>query len=134
MSAVEPEAMVLAFNDAITRRDLPTLGALMTEDHTLVTGTEAPVEGREACLVAWRRFFELVPEYRNDFERVWSEGRVVWMEGRSVSPDERLDGPAIWRATVEGTRIREWCVDVDTPEGRRRLGHDARPDARGPSL
>jgi len=47
------------------------------------------------------------------------------MTGRSVSADERLNGPAIWKAVVEGRRIREWHVDEDTPEGRQRLGHDA---------
>ena len=117
--------VVEEFNHAITSRDLARLGELMTEHHTLVTGTEDPVEGKEACLLAWRRFFELLPDYRNVFERVWSKGEVVWMCGRSVSSDERLNGPAIWKAVVEGRRIREWCVDEDTPEGRQRLGHDA---------
>ena len=97
----------------------------MTEDHTLITGTEDPVEGKEACLFAWRQFFELLPDYRNVFERVWSVGEVVRMSGRSVSTDESLNGPAIWKAVVDGKRIREWCVDEDTPEGRLRLGHDA---------
>ena len=112
-------------NDAIASRDLTRLGELMTEDHTLITGTEDPVEGKEACLSAWRQFFELVPDYRNVFERVWSVGEVVRMSGRSVSTDESLNGPAIWKAVVDGKRTREWCVDEDTPEGRLRLGHDA---------
>jgi hypothetical protein len=103
----------------------------MTEDHTLITGTEDPVDGREACLFAWRQFFELFPDYRNAFERVWAVGRVVRMSGRSVCTDERLNGPAIWKAVVEGTRVREWYVDEDTPEGRRRLGHDSGDDWRG---
>jgi hypothetical protein len=113
------------FNNAISSRDLTRLGELMTEDHTLVTGNEDPVEGKEACLLAWKQFFELLPEYRNVFERVWSTGEVVRMCGRSVSTDERLNGPAIWKAIVEGNRVREWYVDGDTPEGRRRLGHDS---------
>lgn len=117
--------LVDEFNNAISSRDLSRLGELMTEDHTLITGTEEPVKGKEACLFAWRQFFEMLPDYRNVLERVWSVGQVVWMSGRSVSTDERLNGPAIWKAVVEGTRIREWHVDEDTPEGRRRLDHDA---------
>jgi len=116
------------FNNAITSRDLTRLGELMTEDHTLITGTEYPVEGKEACLSAWRQFFELLPDYRNVFESVWSVREVVRMCGRSVSTDERLNGPAIWKAVVEGKRIREWRVDEDTPEGRRRLGHVSSED------
>jgi len=124
MRASPIQAVALAFNEAITNRDLSRLEELMTDDHTLITGAGDPVKGKEACLSAWRQFFELLPDYRNVFERVWSEGDVVRMYGRSLSADERLDGPAIWKAVVEGTRIREWYVDEDTPEGRRRLGPD----------
>jgi hypothetical protein len=121
----DPRDVAEEFNNAITSRDPSKLGELMTEDHSLITGIEDPVKGKEACLVAWRQFFELLPDYRNVFDRVWSVGQVVRMCGRSVSTDERLNGPAIWKAVVEGKHIREWHVDEDTPEGRRRLGHDA---------
>jgi hypothetical protein len=120
----DPRDVVEEFNSAIASRDLSRLGELMTEDHRLITGTEDPVKGKEACLAAWRQFFDLLPDYRNVFDRVWSVGQVARMCGRSVSTDERLNGPAIWKAVVEGTQIREWHVDEDTPEGRRRLGHD----------
>ena len=116
------------FNNAISSRDLSRLGELMTEDHRLITGTGDPVIGKEACISAWRQFFEVLPDYRNVFERVWSVGEVVRMRGRSVCTDERLNGPAIWKAVVEGPRISEWHVDEDTREGRRRLGHDAGED------
>jgi hypothetical protein len=121
----DPRDVVEEFNNAITSRNLPRLGELMTEDHSLTTGTEDPVKGKEACLVAWRQFFELLPDYRNVFDRMWAVGQVARMSGRSISTDERVNGPAIWKAVVEGTQIREWHVDEDTPEGRRRLGHDA---------
>jgi len=117
--------VAVEFNNAITSRDLSRLEELMTEDHTLITGTGDPVNGKEACISAWKQFFELLPDYRNVLERVWSVGQVVRMRGRSVCADECLNGPAIWKAVVEGTRISEWHVDEDTPEGRRRLGHDA---------
>lgn len=120
--------VALEFNDAISNRDLARLEELMTDDHTLVTGTGDPVKGRGACICAWREFFELLPDYRNVFERVRSVGQVVRMRGRSVCTDERLNGPAIWKAVVEGTRVSEWHVDEDTAEGRRRLGHDAGED------
>ena len=97
----------------------------MTEDHKLITGSEDPVDGKEACIRAWRQFLKLVPDYGNILERVWSVGQVVRMRGRSVCTDGHLSGPAIWKAVAKGKRIREWHVDEDTPEGRRRLGHDA---------
>ena len=128
MRSADARNVAEEFNDAITSRDLTRLGELMTEDHTLITGTGDPVDGKEACISAWRQFFELLPGYRNVFERVWSVGQVVQMRGRSVCTDERLNGPAIWKAVVEGARISEWHVDEDTPEGQRRLGHDAGED------
>lgn len=124
MTSADPRDVVAEFNNAISRRDLPRLGELMTEDHRLITGTGDPVKGKEACLSAWRKFFKLLPDYRNVFQRVWSVGGVVRMRGRSVCTDQRLNGPAIWKAVVQGTRISEWHVDEDTPEGRQRLGHD----------
>lgn len=105
--------------------------ALRGRSEALVNGTENAVRAKEACLSAWSQFFELVPDYRNVLERVWSVGQVVWMCGRSVSTDDRLNGPAIWQAVVEGTQAREWHVDEDTPEERRRLGHDAGEDRMG---
>jgi ketosteroid isomerase-like protein len=128
MRSAHVRNVAVEFNNAITSRDLTRLRELMTEDHTLITGTEDPVNGKEACMDSWRQFFELLPDYRNVFERVWSVGQVVRMCGHSICTDERLNGPAIWMAVVEGTRIREWHVDEDTPEGLRRLGHDAGAD------
>ena len=128
MSSANARDLAVEFNNAISSRDLSRLGDLMTEDHILITGTGDPVNGKEACISTWSQFFELLPDYRNVFERVWSVGQVVRMRGRSVCSDERLNGPAIWKAVVEGAGISEWHVDEDTPEGRRRLGHDAGED------
>ena len=128
MRPMHAREVAVAFNHAITTRDLARLEELMTEDHTLMTGTGDPVRGKVACIEAWGQFFELLPDYRNVFERAWSVGEVVWMCGRSESSDERLNGPAIWKAVVEGTRIREWYVDEDTPAGRRRLGLEVREE------
>jgi ketosteroid isomerase-like protein len=125
------EGVVLAFNEAINGRNLERLTELMTEDHRLITGTAEPVVGKEACRRAWGQFFELCPDYQNVFEGIESEGSVVRIRGRSSSSDRRLSGPAIWAAVIEGRRVREWCVDEDTPEGWRRLGFDP-PDPATP--
>ena len=120
--STDVESVVVEFNQAINGRDLRRLSELMTEDHKLITGTEEPVIGKQACTRAWGQFFELYPDYQNVFEEVRSEGSVVRIRGRSICTDERLKGRAIWAAVVEGTRVREWRVDEDTPEGWRRLG------------
>ncbi|NJD09141.1 MAG: nuclear transport factor 2 family protein [Gemmatimonadetes bacterium] len=119
---MDARALVLRFNRAINSRDLGELAALMADDHRLVTGSEAPVIGKAACLHAWARFFELVPDYRNVFEVVEAEGGTVRVAGHSASRDERLNGPALWVAQVAPSGVREWRVCSDTPEHRKDLG------------
>ena len=61
-------AVVLAFNEAISRRDRAALGALMTECHRFVDSAGATVDGRDACLTAWQGFFDSFPDYRKVFD------------------------------------------------------------------
>ena len=57
MKLLETE-VVIDFNEAINRRDLDDLVALMTEDHRFVDPGGSTVAGRDACRVAqvveWR--------------------------------------------------------------------------------
>jgi ketosteroid isomerase-like protein len=131
MRATDAENVVVRFNDAINRRDLGSLAELMTEDHTLIAGEEEPISGRETCLRAWERFFELLPDYRNVFQEVRAQGALVRVRGRSICSDECLNGPAIWTAVVEGRRVREWRVHEDTPRNRGELGFDDIPTFTG---
>ena len=112
-----------AFNDAINRRDVASLGELMTDDHAFIDSAGHAVSGRDAVLEAWTGFFRAFRDYRN----VWSElelrGDTVVAIGHSVCATEaKLDGPAIWTATVRGGRVALWRVHDDTREHRVRLG------------
>jgi ketosteroid isomerase-like protein len=118
----------LAFNDAITRRDLAALAGLMTDDHTFVDSGDNVLAGKEDVLNAWRGFFEAFPDYRNVWADVALIGDVVVATGNSVCATEpQLDGPAIWTASIRGDRVSEWRVHEDTPESRARLGLPAEP-------
>ena len=95
----------------------------MTDDHTFIDSAGAVLSGRDAVLEAWRGFFEAFPGYRNVWAELTSRGDVLTATGRSVCANEpRLDGPAIWKATVRGDRVAEWRVYEDTPENRTALG------------
>jgi ketosteroid isomerase-like protein len=54
-------AVVIAFNEAINDRDLAALTELMTESHRFIDSAGATVDGRNACVEAWRGFFESFP-------------------------------------------------------------------------
>jgi ketosteroid isomerase-like protein len=107
----DPVAVVLAFNEAINRRDLAALAELMTEMHQFIDTEGATVDGRDACIEAWRGFFESFPDYRNEFDDVSDAGAgVVVARGRSVCSFVPLVGPAEWRAVVLGGRVDVWKV------------------------
>jgi ketosteroid isomerase-like protein len=105
------KSVVTAFNDAINARDVEVLGALMTADHRFIDSEGHTVDGKEACLEAWRGFFAAFPDYRNVFERLDTRGDgAVEIEGYSFCSEPLLDGPARWRAVVRDGLIAEWQV------------------------
>lgn len=105
------EALVRAFNDAINRRDLDALAALMTPTHRFIDTSGADIDGKDACIDAWRRFFTAFPDYRNFFDevRTAANGRVE-VHGRSECSVPELDGPALWQVSVRDGFIDEWHV------------------------
>lgn len=107
----DDKALVLVFNDAINRRDLDALAGLMTPAHRFIDTSGAEIEGKDACVDAWRRFFEAFPDYRNFFDeiRALGNGRVEVL-GRSECSVPELDGPALWQVSVRDGFIDEWRV------------------------
>jgi hypothetical protein len=113
----------VAFNDAINRRDLESLGELMTDGHTFIDADDNVFSGKDEVLDAWRGFFAAFPDYRNDWSKLIPIGSRLIAVGRSVCSNEpALEGPAIWTATIADDKVSEWRVYEDTPANRRRLG------------
>lgn len=114
-------ATVVAFNEAINARDLAALGRLMHERHRFIDSAGATIEGKAACLQAWRGFFAAFPDYRNVFDEIRRDTTgAVQVRGRSECSTPALDGPARWRALVKDGLVLQWQVsDVGT--------HDAGP-------
>jgi len=120
-TTMTPEQLVRAFNDAINQQSLDSLSALMTEDHRFVDPAEAVVDGKAACLDAWRSFFAAFPDYRNHFETIRAVGDEVVVDGYSTCSVPALAGPARWHVLTRSRSIREWRVtDPDDPARCRR--------------
>jgi ketosteroid isomerase-like protein len=119
-----PDLTLIAvrFNENINRRDLDGLADLMSEDHRFVDSEGDVLEGKAACVAAWRGFFAAFPDYRNVFDQLSASTRVVTILGHSECSEPALAGPAIWTATIQHAKVAEWRVYVDTPEVRKALG------------
>jgi hypothetical protein len=112
-------AVVMAFNEAINRRDLAALTALMTESHRFIDAAGASVDGRIACREAWRGFFESFPDYRNVFDAVVEVGDgVVAVRGRSECSFVPLDAAAEWHAVVLDAHVDVWQVSEPASDAR----------------
>ena len=115
-------AVVHSFNEAINDRDLAGLARLMTTSHRFIDSEGTAVHGRDACIDAWRGFFETFPDYRNVFEDVSDEGDgVVVVHGRSECSFAPLDGQADWRVVVLDGLVDVWQVSdpgVTPPRGQ----------------
>lgn len=115
--------VALEFNDAINRRDLDALVALMTDDYRFVDSTGATFDGRARGREIWKGFFAAFPDYTNHFETVVERGDVVTVAGRSSCKDARLAGPALVH-NDQRRSDRRVARHKDTPGRRRELGLD----------
>lgn len=122
MSPSQHIELVSQFNDCINRQDIARLAEFMTDDHALIDSAGGSVRGKEAVLAAWRGFFKAFSDYRNVFEQYHCRGGLIVISGCSTCSDKRLDGPAIWTATLRRGKLSEWRVYEDTRENRQRLG------------
>jgi ketosteroid isomerase-like protein len=104
-------ATVVAFNEAINARNLDVLGELMHDRHRFIDSAGATIEGKAACLEAWRGFFDAFPDYRNVFDDIRSDAAgAVQVRGRSECSTPALEGPARWLALVEDGLVLQWQV------------------------
>ena len=85
---------VIAFNDAINRRDLDSLSALMADGHAFIDSDDNVLAGRTEVLEAWTGFFRSFPDYRNEWSKVVRVGGTLVALGRSIcSTEPALAGP-----------------------------------------
>ena len=114
--ATDAVNLVVSFNEAINAGNVAALAELMTDTHRFIDAAGTAVEGRAACLAAWRGFFDAFPDYRNVFDTVDDVGSaVVIARGRSECSFAALQGPATWRAVVRDGLVDVWQVSEPAP-------------------
>jgi ketosteroid isomerase-like protein len=117
-----PESVARAFVEAINRRSVEELVALMTEDHVFIDGAGSRGEGREKMKAGWEGYFHMVPDYEVVVDETFADGNVVVMVGRAegtyavegnLLPENRWQAPAAWRALIREGLVAEWRVYAD---------------------
>lgn len=119
---IDPKKIVIEFNHCINNRDIGGLEQLMADNHSFIDSANTVMSGKISCLDAWRGFFQRFPDYKNHFNDMEIINHVVVIVGHSTCSDRILDGPAIWTAKIEDSKVVEWRVYEDTDKNRQLLG------------
>ncbi len=117
--------VVKAFIDAINAHDITSLGNLMTQDHTFIDGSGGITTGRDTIIAGWPQYYDMFPDYVVNVELILQEGPLVGIFGSTsgtyngkegMKPENKVGGPAAWKATVENGKIKVWQVYADYTE------------------
>jgi ketosteroid isomerase-like protein len=128
---------VRLFNQAINRHDVERLCSLMAADHAFIDSGGTVTTGVNVMKDGWRDFFEMFPDYRNEFSGYLQNGDTVMAFGRAsgtyngkrgLVPENRITMPAAWRAIVQHGRVLEWQVYADWSEGGKTIEEDERAE------
>ena len=121
MATIDIISIVEKFNDFINNQDIDGLADLMSEDHVFIDRDGKSYGPKSFMVDGWTDFFKMFPEYKNTFEKYNSFENNVYILGFAYwSKDEPYD-PVIWTGKIEGNKIKEWQIYVDTPENRKKF-------------
>lgn len=85
--------VVLAFNEALNRHDVPAMIRLMSEDCLFENTTPAPdgtaYKGRETVQRFWEEFFKQSPQARIEVEEIFGMGERCVMRWKYFWVDEQ---------------------------------------------
>src|SRR4051812_31031167 len=125
-----PVAVAVSFIDAINRRDLHRLRALINNDHRLEVFDEEPLVGKRANIDAWRGYFDSFPGYIIYPHRIAETSGSVAILGHTTGShlglpdDQERTLTLIWIADVNVGTVPRWKLVEDSPTTRRLWGLD----------
>ena len=122
--------VALRFVEKVNAHDVDGLIVLMTSDHTFIDslGTKSV---RPAIEDGWRRYLEMVPDYRIVVDRVFREGDIVVLVGEASGTyvseggirrqENRWETPAVWVARISDQKVAEWRIYSDNEPIRAKM-------------
>ena len=122
MTAANPVAIVLKFEQLINTQKPEAICSLVTEDSVFIDSLGNRIQGLERLRSAWEGYFKMVPDYTISHEEIFANGDTIAMFGMAQGTFAR-DGqlrkenfwktPAAWRAVVRNEKIAVWQVFAD---------------------
>ena len=128
MTTVGAHEIVLAFVDAINRKDVDKLCGLMTNDHLFVDSLGTAVNGKGAMRKGWIGYFYMIPDFTISCSETIERGNVVglfgvargtYAIGGKLLDENKWEMPAAWKAIVRDNLVAEWHVYADNEPVRR---------------
>jgi ketosteroid isomerase-like protein len=128
MTVQGAQEIVLAFVDAINRKDVDRMCELMTDDHLFVDSLGTTGSGREVMRKGWIEYFYMIPDFSISCSEIVQKGNLVglfgvargtYAVGGRLLDENRWEMPAAWRAVVRDNLVAEWQVYADNEPVRR---------------
>jgi limonene-1,2-epoxide hydrolase len=125
--------IVKSFIRAINCCDLNVMSNLMTEDHTFTDSGGTVETGREKMIEGWKEYFKMFPDFNIKADEFLQRGNMIAVFGsttgtyngkRGLVPENRVGGPAAWKAIVENGKVKYWQVYTDWAEGTKVIEED----------
>lgn len=126
-------AIIAEFVAAINRRDVATLGNLMTEDHTFIDSSGKRVSGREEVVAGWKAYFAMFPDFAIRADTTLNDKGTFAIFGsvsgtyngrRGLVAQNRITMSAAWKAIVADGKVKLWQVYCDWREGMHIIDED----------
>jgi len=120
--AMTAKETILAFVEKINRHDPQGIVSLMTENHIFIDSGGNRVEGRGKMQSAWQGYFNMMPDYHINVEKIFRNQEEVvllgtakgtYATGGKLLKENQWEIPAAWRAVFQNGLVKEWQVYAD---------------------
>lgn len=113
--------VVLAFNEALNRHDVPAMMQLMSEDCLFENTTPAPdgtvYKGKETVRRFWEEFFNHSPQARIEVEEIFGMGERCVMRWKYFWVDEQGNSGHVRGVDVYRVRDGKICEKLSYVKG-----------------
>ncbi|MEZ4689679.1 MAG: nuclear transport factor 2 family protein [Ignavibacteria bacterium] len=111
----------MSFIEKINDQDINGIIQLLSDDHKFIDSMGIVVNGKKEMKNAWKLYFKWFPDYEIIIKNTLMTDDSVGIFGIAkgtfdtdeLTPSDKFEIPAAWRAKVKDNLITEWQVFAD---------------------